>query len=64
MSKNAGRVIDLFREWDSDGDGTVTRAEFRKAIAILGLEGSKSDIGIPALAPPRVVCFCIIIPEL
>ena len=23
LSKNAVRVIDLFREWDEDGDGTV-----------------------------------------
>ena len=23
LQKNAGRVIDLFREWDTDGDGEV-----------------------------------------
>ena len=32
------RVIDLFREWDEDGDGTVSKKEFRKAIVHLGLE--------------------------
>ena len=37
-------MIDLFREWDEDGDGTVTKKEFRKAIAHLGLH-----------APPHVV---------
>ena len=37
LSKNAGRVIDLFREWDTDGDGTVSRKEFRKALPALGL---------------------------
>ena len=31
------RVIDLFREWDEDGDGTVSKKEFRKAMPLLGL---------------------------
>ena len=35
---NAVRVIDLFREWDEDGDGTVSKKEFRKAVIHLGLE--------------------------
>jgi len=35
---NASRVIDLFREWDEDGDGTVSKKEFRKAIIHLGLQ--------------------------
>ena len=26
------RVIDLFREWDGDGSGTVSKSEFRKAL--------------------------------
>ena len=25
LVKNAGRVMDLFREWDADGDGETTR---------------------------------------
>ena len=28
----AVRVIDLFREWDTDGNGKVSRAEFHKAM--------------------------------
>ena len=31
-------MIDLFREWDEDGDGTVSKKEFRKAVIHLGLE--------------------------
>ena len=38
LVNNAVRVIDLFREWDEDGDGAVSKKEFRKAIIHLGLE--------------------------
>ena len=44
LVKNAGRVIDLFREWDTDGDGEVSRKEFHKAMKQLGLEVPKKDI--------------------
>ena len=32
------RVIDLFQEWDEDGDGHVDRKEFRQAMSALGLD--------------------------
>ena len=35
LAQHAVRVIDLFREWDEDGDGTVSKREFRKAKARL-----------------------------
>ena len=38
------RVIDLFREWDEDESGTVSKKEFRKAMPMLGLQVSKRDI--------------------
>ena len=38
LLKNAGRVMDLFREWDEDGDGQITRKEFRAAMLRMGLE--------------------------
>ena len=44
LSKQAVRVIDLFREWDEDGDGTVSKKEFRKAMPMLGLEVPKKEI--------------------
>jgi len=44
LQSNAGRVIDLFREWDTDRDGTVTKKEFRKAMPMLGLDAPKKDI--------------------
>ena len=31
LSKAAVRVIDLFRDWDDDQSGTVSKKEFRKA---------------------------------
>ena len=34
---NAVRVIDLFRDWDDDGDGRVSKKEFRKAMKMLGI---------------------------
>ena len=32
------RVIDIFREWDDDNNGLVSKAEFRKAMPMLGLD--------------------------
>ena len=29
LSKNAVRIIDLFREWDEDGNGKITRNHLR-----------------------------------
>ena len=45
LKKNAARVIDLFRQWDTDGDGEVSRPEFHKAMPALGLgDLEKADI--------------------
>ena len=44
LAANAGKVLDLFRSWDDNGDGVVTRAEFQKAMPALGLEVAKSSI--------------------
>ena len=44
LVNNAVRVIDLFREWDEDGDGTVTKREFRKAIPALGVHAPRAEI--------------------
>ena len=38
LRKHAGKILDLFRTWDADGDGGVTLAEFIKAMHSLGLE--------------------------
>ena len=31
-----GKLIDMFREWDVNGDGEISRAEFRRALRALG----------------------------
>ena len=38
MSDCSARVIDVFREWDSNGDGNISSDEFRAALPTLGLE--------------------------
>jgi len=44
LKKNAARVIDLFRQWDTDGDGEVSRKEFHKAMPALGIEIADFDV--------------------
>lgn len=41
---NKGRVVDLFRAWDDDGGGTISKAEFRKAMAQLGVTAHKNVV--------------------
>ena len=45
LNKNAVRVIDLFRDWDVNGDGVISRAEFMNGVRMLGLPGG-SEAGI------------------
>jgi len=44
LSQNAVRVIDLFREWDEDESGSVSKKEFRKAMPMLGLDVPVEDV--------------------
>lgn len=37
-------MLDLFRSWDADGDGEISRKEFHKAIPALGIEATKADV--------------------
>ena len=46
LSANAVRVIDLFRDWDDDGDGTVSKKEFRKAMPLLGFNVPRKEIDL------------------
>ena len=32
------RVLDLFREWDANGDGQISKKEFQKAMPLLGMD--------------------------
>ena len=44
LSKNAVRVIDLFRDWDDDQSGSVSKKEFRKAMNQFGLDAHKKEV--------------------
>ena len=44
LVKNSMRVTDLFREWDENVDGDISREEFRKAMGMLGMHASAESI--------------------
>ena len=55
LKTNSARVLDLFRDWDADGDGEVSRAEFRRAMPALGLNvPTKSIDELVRAAPPCI----------
>ena len=35
-----GKIIDLFKEWDEDKNGKISKIEFRRAVATLGYEAT------------------------
>lgn len=41
VKQNAVRTMDIFRDWDANNDGTISKAEFRKALRALGVDGNK-----------------------
>ena len=43
VKQNAVRTMDIFRDWDQNGDGQISKAEFRKALRSLGVEGGRED---------------------
>jgi len=44
LAQSPGTVLELFREWDEDESGQVTKSEFRKAMPMLGLRAARADI--------------------
>ena len=41
LTNSGTRIIDLFRQIDVDGDGTITKKEFRNSLPKLGLSAPK-----------------------
>lgn len=39
LRKHRGRVMQIFEQWDTDGDGEISRSEFYAAMPRLGLRG-------------------------
>ena len=44
LVQGAARVLDLFREWDTDKNGKITKQEFRRAMPLLGLQPKDIEI--------------------
>ena len=44
LKRESVRVLDLFRQFDDDASGSISRAEFRKAMCELGLKASKAAV--------------------
>ena len=38
LTANLARVIDVFRAWDGDGSGMISKREFRQGLSMLGLK--------------------------
>ena len=44
LVRNAVRVMDLFREWDTNDDGLVSKEEFLRAMPLLGIQAARSEV--------------------
>ena len=44
LRKDQAKVLALFKEWDEDGDGTVSKREFRRAMPLLGLKAPREHL--------------------
>ena len=44
LQKHAVRVVDIFRDWDENNDGKVSKHEFARALQALGYEAPRSDV--------------------
>ena len=44
LSTHSVKLIDLFREWDEDGNGALDKKEVRRAVAALGYDAPRSEV--------------------
>ena len=44
LTEHSVKLIDLFREWDTDGNGAIDKKEFRQAVAALGYDVPKKEV--------------------
>lgn len=38
LAKLGTRIVDVFKQWDENSDGVITREEFQKAMPLIGLD--------------------------
>ena len=43
LAKACSREIDLFRQWDANEDGRITKKEFRRGVKALGIDIDPED---------------------
>ena len=44
LSKNMTRVMDLFRQWDANDDGQISKKEFKRGMATLGFSVGGEEV--------------------
>ena len=44
LQRSAARVTDLLHAWDADGDGSIDKSEFRRAVATLGFDALDEEV--------------------
>ena len=44
LQEHGVKLIDLFREWDDDGNGALDKKELRQAVAALGYDAPRKDV--------------------
>ena len=44
LGKRLNEMLDLFKKWDTDGNGSIDKSEFRKAVAALGLQSEDAVV--------------------
>ena len=45
LHENNAKLIDLFREWDHDGNGALDKKELQRAVSSLGYDAPKKEVG-------------------
>ena len=46
LNRLSVKLLDLFRDWDRNGDGLIDAKEFRYAVAALGYDASREDLDV------------------
>ena len=44
LETHMSRIVDTFREWDTNNDGNLSRSEFRRAMPLLGIHAPQDEL--------------------